>query len=341
MSETVVLTGASGFIAKHIALRLLTQGYHVRGTIRSMKRADEVRDALRPHLEDPVLLESRLSFAELDLSKDEGWDEACVGADIVMHTASPFPFEQPRDENELIGPAVEGALRALKAAHRAGVKRFIITSSVVAIMEGHESNQSAFDETDWSNVDSPDINAYSKSKTLAERAVWDYAEKHAPDMQITSINPGLVLGPSLDANYGTSLQIIERIVTSKDPMLPNFGINCVDVRDIADMHVKAIDTEASFGQRLAGVSAFIWYPDLAKLLAKAYPDRKIATRRAPNFMIKLYGMISSGVRSVVPSLDVRREVSNARARQILGMEFRSVDEAARSAAETILEHGKL
>ncbi|MEL6798654.1 MAG: NAD-dependent epimerase/dehydratase family protein [Pseudomonadota bacterium] len=203
MPQTVLLTGVTGFIAKRIALDLLNAGHTVRGSLRSAARADEVRDALRPHLTDPTAL-NRLSFVELDLNSDTGWDAALQGTDALMHTASPFPMAQPKDENDIIRPAVDGTLRALRAAQKAGVTRVILTSSVVAI-EATDVGTRPYTPDDWSDPTHPKSNAYYKSKTLAERAAWDFVANH-PEMQLTTVNPALVLGTPMDANYGTSLE---------------------------------------------------------------------------------------------------------------------------------------
>ncbi|MFW5655590.1 MAG: NAD-dependent epimerase/dehydratase family protein, partial [Roseicyclus sp.] len=203
MSSLVVLTGITGFIAKRIALDLLEAGYAVRGTLRAARRADEVRDALRPRLRDPAALD-RLSFAEADLTRDEGWPEAMAGADALLHTASPFPMASPRDEGDIIRPAVEGTLRVLRAARAAGVGRVVLTSSVAAIEAS--PRRGAYTEEDWSDPTHPKSSAYYRSKTLAERAAWDFVAEH-PGMGLTAINPALVLGQPLDAHYGTSLAL--------------------------------------------------------------------------------------------------------------------------------------
>lgn len=339
MSERIVLTGASGFIAKHVVLGLLREGYHVHGTVRSMRRADEVRDAVRPHLDDPSAADSRLSFGELDLNADEGWAEALDGADALLHTASPFPLVQPDNEDEVIRPAVDGTLRALRAARDAGVKRVVLTSSIVSVAEkAKPENGTVFTEQDWSDVDDPLINPYGKSKTLAERAAWEFIEKEAPEIALTVINPGFVIGPALDGNFGTSLQVIERIVRSKDPMLPNFGFTCVDVRDIADMHVQALSVPSSVGKRLIGAAGFMWFPEMARVIDQGLPDRTITTRRAPNFIIRMLALFDKEIRTIVPLLDVKKDVSNALAREILAMEFRPVDQAAVDAAKSVIEH---
>ena len=338
MPERIVLTGSTGFIAKHITVKLLNAGYHVHATLRAMKRADEVCDAVRGHLDDPTALEDRLSFAELDLSKDKGWTEALEGADVLMHTASPFPLAQPKDENEVIRPAVDGTLRALKAAKAAGVKRVVLTSSLVAVMEKDApDNGSAYTHDDWSDLNSARINPYGKSKTMAEQAAWDFIKNEAPEMELTTINPGLVLGPALDAHYGTSLSVVERVVSSKDPMLPNFGLPTVDVRDVAEMHVAALSKPESVGKRLIASSDFTWFPEIADAVAKAYPNRKVVTRRAPDFVIKFLGLFDAEIKTIVPQLGVHRVIDASQSEQVLGMQFRPVPEAIEASARSIIE----
>lgn len=335
----ILVTGASGFIAKHIVLQLLEAGHQVRGSLRSMNRAGEVMDAVRPQLSDPAGLEDRLTFTELDLLSDAGWGEALDGVDALLHTASPFPIVQPKDEEELIRPAVDGTLRALRAARAAGVKRVVLTSSIAAVMERDDvPNGKTLNEDDWSDVDCRSISAYSKSKTLAERAAWDFVRDEAPDLQLTVINPGMVYGPPLDRHFGSSLGLLQRIVRSKDPALPNIGMPVVDVRDIATMHVRAIDTPASIGHRHLGSAGFLWMPDMAKIVASQFPDRRIVTRRAPNWLIRLLALADKEVKAAVPLLDRERVLDNSRAREVFGMEFIPADEAVRAGAAYLVEH---
>lgn len=338
LKKTVLLTGATGFIAKHICVQLLDAGYCVRGSLRSLDRADEVHDAVSAHVNDKASIGQDISFVELDLNNDGGWAEAMAGIDVLIHTASPFPMEQPDDEEQLIRPAVDGALRAVKAANAAGIKRIIMTSSSTAIANTAKPADTIYDEDDWSDL-SGDIMPYAKSKTVAEKAVWDYVHDEAPNLQVTMINPGFVLGPALDDNYGTSLQVIERLFEAKEPAVPNFGFSTVHVHDIAKMHVKAIDTPDAIGKRFIGVSSFMWFPEMARVIAAEYPGKKIPTRIAPNFLIKILGIFDKSIRQqVVPNLGIRKTLSNQRAKDILGIEFIEVDQAVRDAASSIIEH---
>lgn len=335
--KTVFLTGVTGFIGKHICLELLREGYRVRGSLRSMDRRSEVTEALRPHLTQPDVLDSHLAFVKLDLLRDDGWREALEGADVLVHTASPFPMAQPDDEDAVVRPAVEGTLRALRAARATGVDRVILTSSAVAVMETDlPAGRTLYDENDWSDTDAPSISPYAKSKTLAERAAWTFVEDEAPEMQLTVINPGLVLGPPLDEHFGTSIQVVERIVRSNDPAVPNIGFMVVDVRDVAALHVQAIELPETVGERYLGVSGFMWMPEMAQVIAEAFPDRRIVTRRAPNWLIRILALFDKAVKGIVPALGVRREASNRKAARVFQMQFFDPETAVREAADFLI-----
>lgn len=334
MPHHVLLTGASGFIAKRITLDLLDAGHAVRGSLRSLKRADEVRAAVRPHLRDPDALD-RLSFVELDLTRDQGWTEAMAGMTALIHTASPFPMAPPRDENELIRPAVDGTLRALRAAQSAGVMRVVLTSSVVAIEANAKVGREKLTEADWSDVSHPRSTPYYKSKTLAERAAWDFVAQH-PEMQLTTINPSLVLGRPLDADFGTSLQLIERILSGKDPMQPDIGFGIVDVADVSAMHLRALEQPESAGKRYIASGPSATMPEVARHLAKRFPNRRIATRVAPVFVLRLLGLFDRSVKTVLPALGAPPVFDGSRARKELGIEFIGWEVAVDRAADAIV-----
>src|SRR6056297_2828351 len=243
MAQTVLLTGITGFIAKQIAHDLLARGYNVRGSLRSAGRADEVRAAVGPEGLD------RLEFVELDLTADSGWAAAMEGADALIHTASPFPLGQPDDELELIRPAVEGTRRALRAAQTAGVRRVVLTASMVTVIHKDHAPGHVFGPEDHSDPDHATITAYGKSKTLAERAAWTFVEEH-PEMRVTTIHPGLVAGEPRDAQYGTSLTVVERILSAKDPMQPDIRFPVSDLGDVSALHVAALEQQESAGSRI-------------------------------------------------------------------------------------------
>ena len=340
MPQTILVTGASGYIAKYIVAGLLNAGHTVRGTLRRLDRGQEVRDAVAPLLTDAGA-QDRLSFAALDLGQDAGWAEAMAGVDALMHTASPFPMAQPRDEAEVIRPAVDGALRALRAAHAAGVRRVVMTSSSVAVTgQPLPPGKAAHDEDDWTDPTAASANPYARSKTLAERAAWDFVRDTAPGMALTTINPVFVIGPPLDAHYGTSIAVVERLLRGRDPMLPNFGFPCVDVRDVAQAHVAALDTPASAGQRIIAADRFLWFPEMAQILKEAFPGRKIVTRKAPDLVVRFLALFDPAIRTVVPMLGQRDEVNAARAKALLGLDFRDTRASLRETAAWLIDNGR-
>jgi len=338
--KIVLVTGATGYIAKHVVLKLLNAGHSVKASTRSISRQEELRDALTPHLLDADAALSRLRVMELDLMSDYGWANAMKNVDVVMHIASPCPSKEPKNEEEVVRPAIEGALRAVKAAHEAGVTRIICTSSVAAIVNTElTKGRTVFDETDWTDVDKRGISAYVKSKTLAEKAIWNYQEKEAPELLITTILPSFVMGAPLDEHYGSSVRKVERLLTSKEPRIPNYGYSCVDVRDIALMHLRAMERpSASAGKRFIGNSGrSMWIPEMAQILSEAYPERNISTRRAPNWLIRFKALSDPSLRYVVVNLDRRRELSNAQSREILGIDFRDARESLLETAEYLVK----
>ena len=339
--KTVLLTGASGYIGKHIALQLLNQGYSVRASVRSLSKSDEVRGAVLPHLIDKTKLDSRLTFVELDLEKDAGWDAALKGVDLLMHTASPFPIASPKDENELIRPAVDGTLRALKAAHNAGVHRVILTSSMAALYGCDlPAGKSEYDETLWTDVSHPIGRVpYTKSKTLAEKAAWDYVKNSAPKIALTTINPVLVLGAPLDKNFGSSISVVERILKGKDPMLPDIRFAIVDVKDVALMHVAAITNDATKGERLLASSETYSFVQIAKVLKSIYPKGKVKTTQAPSPLIKFLSLFDAEIKAVLPLLGKPMAISGAKAKRVLGISFIPVQVTLRDSADYLVKNG--
>jgi dihydroflavonol-4-reductase len=340
MSRTILVTGATGYIAKHIVLKLLERGDSVVGSVRNLSRDAELRDAMRAHLSDPALADNLRTVA-LNLEADDGWAEAATGVDAIIHTASPFPLQQPKDEDDLIRPAVDGALRALRAAKAAGVTRVVMTSSTVAVSMGNTpSNGTSYTEADWSRTEGDDLSAYGKSKTLAERSAWDYVNGEGAGIDLTCINPVFVMGAPVDGNYGTSIRVIERILAAQDPMIPRIGFPTVDVKDVAEAHIRPLDRPDTIGKRIIASDRFLWFRDMAEVIKAALPGRKIVTREAPNFVIKLLSLFDGEIKSIVPQLGKRDDVSNERAIALLGIDFRDARESVRDAALWVAENEK-
>ncbi len=335
MAETVLLTGVSGFIAKHIALKLLNAGYNVRGTLRRLDRAAEVHAALQPYLTETA---GQLSLVQTDLESDAGWADAMGGVHALVHTASPFPIAQPKDPATVIRPAVEGTERVLKAAAAAGVTRVVLTSSSVAILNDSKPD-TLHDEADWCDVHLPSTTPYAKSKTLAERAAWEIAK--ARGLKLTTINPGLVLGPPLDEHYGSSLGLVERFMKGKDPMLPSLGFPIVDVRDVAEMHLRALQRPETEGRRYIAASGTMAFVDMGRTLKAAYPTRRIPTRQAPNALVRFLSLFDASIKSILPKLGHMERVSNARAVQEMQMEFIAPKAALLASADWLAKHGKV
>ena len=337
MQETILLTGISGFIAKHIAAKFLNAGYAVRGSVRNLQRGEEVLAALHPVVAPDAL--ARLSFVALDLEADAGWPEAMAGVQALVHTASPFPIVQPKDEQDLIRPAVQGTLRALRAAKAAGVTRVVLTSSTVAVINSAKSGRQ--DETNWCDVDAADSSAYAKSKTLAERAAWNFVDAEGKGIALTTINPGFVMGPPMDKNYGSSVGVIRRILRGKDPMMPLLGFSVVDVRDVAEMHLRAVQRPETAGKRYLSVTGEMTMPEMAKILKAAYPARRIPTRVAPMFVLRILALFDPQIKAILPSVGIIHATSNARASADMGMTFISGPDAVRASGAWLVDHGQV
>ena len=309
--KKVLVTGASGFIAKHIVRQLLEDGYDVRGSIRSDKRQAEVQ-ALFP--------DTDIEFVKLDLTKDDGWDVALDGVDVLMHTASPFPGGEPDDPMELITPAVEGTARALNAAHAAGVSRVILTSSCAAIYKDPTKAPTARStEANWTDPNAANVSAYEASKTLAERKAWELADKL--DLSLTTINPGAVWGPAMDSNYGTSLRLVEQFLSGEFPAYPDINLPAVDVRDVARMHVAAISNDDTIGERFAANSGAIYLVDAAKTLAEEYPEKNMKVRKAPDFLIKIAARFDGRMAQAAGNLGHNADVDASKAERIMGFTY--------------------
>jgi dihydroflavonol-4-reductase len=292
--KKVLLTGVSGYIGMHCAVELLKQGYAVRGSIRRMSKAEKLTNIIKQQI-DP---KGNLEFCELDLLSDKGWDEAVDGCDFVMHVASPFVSKIPKDENELIKPAIEGTQRALKAAHKAGIKRVVLTSSMVAML-GDIKGDKHIGQNSWTNVDAKNATAYLKSKTLAEKSAWAFVkDKH---MELVTIHPGPVYGPTLSNDLsGESLSLFKRIITGELKQMIHANINMSDVRDVAKIHVAALENKQASGQRILVTTENAYsYAELTQVLnSNGY--KKVSTKVAPNFMVKLLANFSSEMKGMMP-----------------------------------------
>jgi len=344
MTDTVLVTGATGFIAQHCILQLLDAGYRVRGTARSAGRTAEVASVLAPHLSEEARarLNDDFEVVAADLSSDDGWEAAVADCRFVLHVASPIPRTPPKNEDELILPAKEGALRVLRAATAEGVERVVLTSSVAAVLYGRDRDK-VFDESDWSNVDDPRIGAYEKSKAVAERAAWDYMESLGSDgrTELVTINPGLVLGPLLSKDWGTSGEVVKKILDGDLPAIPDINFAMVDVRDVAAAHVAAMTVPEAAGQRFICATANHSMRDIAKVLSDRIGPRgfKVKTRNLPGFLVRVVAMWDKTARLGLNDLGVRQDVDSSRIRKVLSWEPRGLEEMTVSMADSMIKYG--
>lgn len=337
-NKLVLVTGGSGFVASYCIIQLLQEGYTVRTTVRSLKREAEVRATLKSAGVEPG---DKLTFFAADLTKDTGWAEAVAGCDYVLHVASPFPAAAPKDENELIIPAREGALRVLRAARDAGVKRVVLTSSFAAVGYGHPKVSRLFTEKDWSDLNGTEMGAYPKSKTIAEKAAWDFMAREGGALELATVNPVGVFGPVLGADHSTSTEIIQRLLNGF-PGVPRLSFGAVDVRDVADMHIRAMTNPAAKGERFLAVAGeSMSFIDIAKLLRSKLGKaaQKVPTRVLPDWAIKLGSMFDSSLKMIIPELGIVKSVSNEKAKRILGWKPRSNEDAILATAESLIKLG--
>jgi nucleoside-diphosphate-sugar epimerase len=338
---TILVTGGSGFIAAHTILQLLSAGHRVRTTVRNLQREPLVRAMLKQGGAEPG---DRLSFLAADLESDAGWPQAVAGCDYVLHVASPFPAHVPKHEDELIVPAREGALRVLRASRDAGVKRVVLTSSFAAIGYGQPPQSAPFNETNWSNTTGTDVTAYVKSKTLAERAAWDFIAKEGGSLELSVVNPVAVFGPVLGPDYSTSILLIQRLMSGTVPGSPRLSFGVVDVRDVADLHIRAMTHPAAKGERFLAVAGdFMLIRAMAMVLRERMGDagKKVPTRQLPDWLVRLAALRDPAVKQILPELGKLKNGSNEKAKRVLGWTPRSSEEAIVSAAQSLLQLGLL
>ena len=340
MNETdvILVTGGSGYVASYCIGQLLNEGWTVRATVRSLSREAEVRGAiarLSPH-------HDHLTFVAADLNADAGWRAAADGCRGVLHVASPLPLANPKSDDELVRPARDGALRVLGAARDAAVKRVVMTSSTAAVCYGHGGRKEPFTEADWSDpTDRRDSSAYERSKMIAERAAWAWLEAEGGAMELVTICPGAVLGPVLGRDFSASIDIVRKLLDGSLPGLPRFGWPLVDVRDIADLHVRALTSPDAAGKRFIGAGPFFWMSDIAEVLRRDLPG---AGARAPkmklaNWMVRLSAYLDPVVRERLFELDKARPVSAQRAMSELGWAPRSNAESILDTARSLIAEG--
>jgi dihydroflavonol-4-reductase len=337
--STVLVTGGSGFLAAHIILQLLAAGHDVRTTVRKPDRAADVLAMLR---QGGAVSTDGVSFFVADLEADAGWAQAIEGCDYVLHVASPLPPQVPRDENELIVPAREGTLRVLRAARDAGVKRVVVTSSFAAIGYGHAPQPKPFDETDWTNVDGADVQPYPKSKTLAERAAWDFIAREGGELELSVINPVAIFGPVLGTDYSSPIAMFRMLMDGSIPIAPKIYFGLVDVRDAADLHIRAMTSPLAKGERfIAAAGETMSLHEIAGVLRRRMGASAAKAPRfeAPNWLIRLLAIGVPRLADVLPQLGMIRRSTGAKAVEKLNWSPRPNEEIIVATAESLLTLG--
>lgn len=336
--ETVLVTGGSGFVGAHCLVQLLAAGYQVRTTVRSLASEPKVRALLSAGGADP---EATVGFFAADLTSDAGWRDAADGCDFVLHVASPFPTTQPKDENELIIPARDGALRVLRAARDGGVKRVVLTSSFAAVGYGHEYSSQPFAEDSWSNLSGPGVTPYVKSKTLAERAAWDFIRADGGTLELAVVNPVAIFGPVLGPDFSSSVEILNQMLAGRLSRLPHVTFGVVDVRDVADLHLRAMVNPAAAGERFLATSGLMSLLDGARVLKERLgPDAaQISTRAFPDWLVRLAAVVNPQAREALPQLGRARTSTSEKAQRVLGWAPRSREDAVAATGESLVRLG--
>jgi dihydroflavonol-4-reductase len=333
--RSVLVTGGTGFLGGWCIAQLLERGYGVRTTVRDLKREQAVRDAVSAA---GVEASSQLQVLAADLMSDAGWAEAVAGCRYVLHVASPFPPEQPKDPQALIVPARDGALRVLGAALDAGVERVVLTSSVAAVRGSRASSAtSPYTEADWTDGNDPRRTPYVRSKTLAERAAWDLVRETGSNKRLATIQPGAIIGPTLNKDHSYSLQAIKRLLSGM-PAAPRIGFTFVDVRDVADLHIRAMTDPAAGGERFIATDRWLWTADVAAILRERLGDaaRKVPTRVAPDMLVRLMARFDGSIRSIVGDLGKQSWISSDKARATLGWTTRPIESSIEDTARSLL-----
>ena len=331
MAGTVFVSGGSGYIAGFLIRQLVEAGWMVHTSIRDLAKEGAVRASLKVD-------DSKVRFFAADLMSDAGWAEAMAGCSHVAHVASPLPAKAPKSDDELIVPARDGALRALRAARAAGVTRFVMTSSMAAIAYGHGKGRHVFTEADWTDVSSPDAYAYVKSKTIAERAARDWVAAEGDGIEFATVNPSLVLGPLQSGDFSTSLEAIKKLLEGSLPGLPNFGFGVVDVRDVADMHVRCLTQPDMAGERFICSGPFMLMKEVAAVLREGLGPqaRKVPTRSMPDWLMRIAALFDPVVRTVLGELGNVRESPADHAREKLGWVPRPAQDSILDTARSMI-----
>lgn len=336
--EKILLTGVTGFLGSHTAIQLLNNGYKVTGTLRDLKRVGSIKKVIGRYTDRL----DNLNFVQADLSDDKVWIELTEGMDYVLHVASPFPRELPKHEDDLIIPAKQGTLAILKAAAQNKIKRVVMVSSSSAIQYGKTKEEltRTFSENDWTDVNNlEDTTPYFRSKTIAEKAAWDFIQQDTSGMELTTILPGVILGKVLEEDFGTTANIIIKILNGSLPAVPKIGFEIVDVESLADLLLKAMVAPQAAGNRYIAAAGYLTFKEIAQLLKQRYPERKISTKELPNILTRFFAIFEASLKPILLELGITRKLKTDKAVKELQWQPISPKDAVIACAESILEQG--
>jgi dihydroflavonol-4-reductase len=334
MAGKVFVSGGSGYIAGYLIRQLVQQGWTVHTTVRNLAREAQLRELL-------AVDNTRLVLFAADLTRDAGWAEAIQGCSHVAHVASPLPGKWVKTPDDLVVPARDGALRVLRAARAAGVRRFVMTSSVAAIIYGRGRGVHHFSEADWTPPDYRGISPYTLSKTLAERAARDWVAREGGGIEFCSINPSVVLGPVWGADHSSSIALVTRLLTGSMPGCPDLGFGLVDVRDVADLHLRALLAPDMAGERFIASGPFLKVIDIARILRQHLGEQasRVPTRRLPDLLVRVAALFDPLVRTAVSELGAERHTDPRHAREVLGWVARAPEQTIVDTARSLIERG--
>jgi nucleoside-diphosphate-sugar epimerase len=334
--KTVLVTGGSGYLGGWCIVELLRRGNRVRTTVRNPAREREVHESVASQV-DPA---HHLTVHQADLMSDEHWDNVIEGCDYVLHVASPFPPSQPKDPDELIVPAREGTLRVLGKSLDHGVQRVVVTSSIAAIRLAKGAEQRPLTEEDWTDPDEEGLTPYVRSKAIAERAAWDLVKERGAEDRLAVVNPGAIIGPVLHGDISYSVQSVERLLKGM-PGMPRLGFSFVDVRDVADLEIRAMTAPEAGGQRFIAVTKFVWMAETGEILRDRLGEQasKVPTRTIPDFLVRGMALFDGGIRSIVGTLGKRQDLSSEKARNVLGWSPRPIEDTIAETGQSLIDHG--
>lgn len=338
MSQLVLVTGASGFVGKWCVVKLLEKGYRVRGTVRTDAKATQVRETVTREV--GAERAANLELVKADILDDKGWPEAMAGVDAVMHVATAIRADEPRDSSLVIRPAIEGTARVLKFAQEAGIKRFILTSSIATVGygHGHTKGRKVYDETYFTQFENMRWTwAYCVGKTKAERAAWEFVKAHG--MEMTTIHPGAIIGPALDDDASISIMMVTGLLDGSTPALPSNGFAIIDVRDVADMHVAALEKPEAIGQRYLATAEYVPFPKVADIVREMYPTHRVTSRTVPDWLIRAMAYFGGPIRQIINDIGNEKIFDGSKGEKLIGHKYVSTQDSIRATAESAFKLG--